>query len=31
MGYTNYLHLYDENYIIGFGKDVVEGRTPQVG
>lgn len=25
-GYSNYLHPYDENHIIGFGKDTVEGK-----
>ncbi|OGV60510.1 MAG: hypothetical protein A2X45_03520 [Lentisphaerae bacterium GWF2_50_93] len=25
-GYSNYLHPYDENHIIGFGKDTVEVR-----
>lgn len=26
-GYSNYLHPYDENHIIGFGKDTVEGKA----
>lgn len=25
-GYSNYLHPYDENHIIGFGKDAVESK-----
>lgn len=25
-GYSNYLHPYDENHIIGFGKDTIEGK-----
>lgn len=27
-GYSNYLHPYDENNIIGFGKDTIELKTP---
>ncbi|SNS05324.1 Secreted protein containing C-terminal beta-propeller domain [Anaerovirgula multivorans] len=32
-GYSDYLHPYDENHIIGFGKEVVEtkGNTLQAG
>ncbi len=26
-GYSDYLHPYDENHIIGFGKDAVESKT----
>ena len=28
-GYSNYLHPYDENHIIGFGKDTVETKGDQ--
>lgn len=28
-GYSNYLHPYDENHIIGFGKDTVETKDYQ--
>jgi uncharacterized secreted protein with C-terminal beta-propeller domain len=27
-GYSNYLHPYDENHIIGIGKDTVESHSP---
>lgn len=27
-GYSNYLHPYDDNNIIGFGKDTIELKTP---
>ncbi len=30
-GYSEYLHPYDENHIIGFGKDAVESKTGQYG
>lgn len=26
-GYSDYLHPYDENHIIGFGKDTIEGKS----
>lgn len=30
-GYSEYLHPYDENHIIGFGKDTVDSKTGQYG
>jgi len=35
-GYSDYLHLYDENHIIGFGKDTIElgqkgGKSSETG
>lgn len=30
-GYSDYLHPYDENHIIGFGKEAVDAREEEVG
>jgi len=30
-GYSDYLHPYDENHIIGFGKDAIDASEDQVG